>query len=252
MVCKHSAPASAQNPFTTRVCGAPAVNDTYSATAEENGSGIVGGPMDCEQAADIARNLNLVNGCCRHQFAINLTNRAGQTARSRCNDRAGNNFACDIYLDNDNVCTGGCGLSVTPSANPMGCQLTGAPTCTSKATASRVTPGEQCMVSCSARAVASASGAFDVRCSTCTEQSNCEGLAQAEEKKKERLAELEAKKQALQQQLDSLNPQDPNYLQIAAGIISQITAIVSEINDLFSFFENLKKLRHNGDKCKDD
>ena len=232
------------NPLTKLDCGEPSVRDTYSATAEENeGDAIAGGPMACSLAKQIVASMNQSNACCEQPFAKALVERAKRTARSRCNDSAGFNFACDIFLDDVNVCIGGCGLTVQPANNPLGCQDTGVPQCTSVARAVEVAPpGEGCMITCAARAVASADGAFDVRCSTCTEQSNCEGLAQAEVDKQRKLQELEAKKAQLERALAALDPRAPNYLAMARDIAMQIASVVAEIHGLLKFFSNLKKL----------
>jgi len=244
------ASSAQRNPPTDLVCGAPAVLDTYSASVSVSDTTTVGGPMECEQARQIARGLNTLNGCCEQPFAKRLRLRAAEGARGRCNQQAGSNFACNIF-DNGLVCTEGCGMSVRPDSNPLGCTDEEAPSCKGQATAVPVSTSEStCVVQCGAEATGLASGSFRVKCTKCTAESNCDGLARAEAEKRARIAELEKKRDAIQAQLDALDPKTPNYGQMVLQLGRELLTITAELNKLYVFFTNLKKLLGSGErKC---
>lgn len=234
----------AQNPNspTALLCGAPPVTDSYEFTEFASGEEPVGGPVDCEQARAIARSVNEVNGCCFHDFTHTLRKVAEQRARRACSEKAGQNFACDIYVTDDTMCTEGCGMTTTPISDPNGCTTdVTATNCSGTARAEPVAGG-QCVIMCEAMAESKATGEFDVSCSACTGDVNCGGAAEAQIEKKKRIAALEAKKEQLEAELASLNPQTPNYAEIAGEVMRDLLSIVSELNTLYSFFDNMKKL----------
>ena len=234
----------AQNPNapTALACGAPAVTDSYLETKTASGDESVGGPLSCDRAREIADAVNQQNGCCYHEFALELIKRAEQRARRACSEKAGNNFACDIYETDSTVCTEGCGILTTPSNDPNGCVTDdSATTCVGTAQAKEIDNG-QCVILCKATAQSTAVGDYDVSCSACTAEVNCGGAAEAEIEKRKRISQLEAEKEELEARLAALNPQDPNYAQIAANLMMNIVSIVAELNTLYDFFENIQKL----------
>lgn len=234
------------NSATKLMCGAPPVTDSYQAIETTSGEEPVGEPLNCEQADAIARSLNEANGCCLQNFAASLRKRAEQRARRSCSARAGYNFACDIYVTDDTICTEGCGMTTRPTSDPNGCTTDPATTyCSSSA---RVVPvaGGQCAIMCAVSMESQAFGDFDVSCSACTADENCGGAADAKIEKEKRVSELEAKKDQLKAELAALNPQTPNYSEIVNELKRDLLTIVGELNTLYSFFQNLKKLFFGG------